>query len=116
MSLSLDVEYGILAKQNLGNSYVNAINLSSNLEKIVSAINDISSAVKTNIVVRSVNDQLPQNETNDINLNILRPDKNETDVYKEILSSEYQFMQESSEVSFQATEIGKKEFIYKHQC
>lgn len=110
MSLSLDVEYGVLAKQNLGNGYVNAIKLSSNLEKIVSAINDISSAVKTNIVVRSVNDQLPQNETNDINLNILRPDKNETDVYKEILSSEYQFMQESSEVSFQATEIGKKEF------
>lgn len=110
MSLSLDVEYGVLAKQNLGNGYVNAIKLSSNLEKIVSAINDISSAVKTNIVVRSVNSQLPQNETNDINLNILRPDKNETDVYKEILSSEYQFMQESSEVSFQATEIGKKEF------
>lgn len=109
MSLSLDVEYGVLAKQNLGNGYVNAIKLSSNLEKIVSAINDISSAVKTNIVVRSVNDQLPQNETNDINLNILRPDKNETDVYKEILSSESQFMQESSEVSFQATEIGKKE-------
>ncbi len=110
MSLSLDVEYGVLAKQNLGNGYVNAIKLSSNLEKIVSAINDISSAVKTNIVVRSVNSQLPQNETNDINLNILRPDKNETDVYKEILSSEYQFMQESTEVSFQATEIGKKEF------
>ena len=56
MSLSLDVEYGVLAKQNLGNGYVNAIKLSSNLEKIVSAINDISSAVKTNIVVRSVND------------------------------------------------------------
>ena len=40
MSLSLDVEYGILAKQNLGNSYVNAINLSSNLEKIVYGKNE----------------------------------------------------------------------------
>lgn len=99
MSLSLSVDYGILAKQNLGNGYVNSISLSSNLDKIVDAINYISATVKENIAVHSVNEQFPQNESNNINLNVLRPDKSDFYVYKELLSSDGAFLENLNQVA-----------------